>query len=78
MEECFSQASSLKFNTDYAEYERSMVLCNNSQSITRPVLSAAQLQRKSVRSCLLRTYLDGTDLVEEDLRGALAKHAKCC
>ena len=47
------------------------------QSISRPVLSVAQLLRQSIRSCLSRTYFGGTELQEDDLREALAKHAKC-
>ena len=35
-----------------------MELSNNAQSIARPVLSVAQLLRKSIRSCLSRTYFD--------------------
>ena len=73
----FSQSSSLKFYTEYTEYARNSELCNNAQSITRPVLTVAQLLHKSIRSCLSRTYFDGSDLVEEDLREALMKHAEC-
>ena len=47
------------------------------QSISRPVLSVAQPLRQSIRSCLSRTYFDGTELQEDDLREALAKHAEC-
>ena len=61
----FSEASSLCFFTQYA------------QSISRPVLSVVQLLRKSIRSCLSRTYFDGTELQSIDLREALAKHAEC-
>ena len=73
----FSQAASLRFLTQYAEYERSMELSNNTQSMSRPVLSVSQLLRKSICSCLSRTYFDGTELQDDDLRGALAKHAEC-
>ena len=73
----FSQAASLRFFTQYAEYERSMELSNKAQSISRPVLSVARLLRKSTRSCLSRTHFDGTELQEDDLREALAKHAEC-
>ena len=73
----FSQAASLRFYTKYAEYERAMELSNNAQSISRPVLSVAQLLRQSIRSCLSLTYFDGTELQEDDLREALAKHAEC-
>ena len=73
----FFQAASLRFYTKYAEYERNMELNNYAQSTTRPVLSIAQLLRKSIRSCLSRTYFDGTELEEADLREALAKHAEC-
>ena len=54
-----------------------MELSNNAQSISRPVLSVAQLLRQSIRSRLSRAYFDGTELQEDDLREALAKHAKC-
>ena len=54
-----------------------MELSNNTQSISRPVLSVAQLLRQSIRSCLSRTYFDGTGLQEDELREALAKHAEC-
>ena len=54
-----------------------MALCNNAQSVSRPVLGISQLLRKSIRSCLSRTYFDGSDLAEEDLYEALAKHAEC-
>ena len=60
----FSQAASLRFFTQYAEYERSMALSNNAQSISRPVLSVSQLLRKSIRSCLSRNYFDATELQE--------------
>ena len=73
----FSQAASLRFYTQYAENERAMELSNNVQSISRPVLSVAQLLRQSIRSCLSRTYFDGTELQEDDSREALAKHAEC-
>ena len=68
---------SLRFLTQYAEYERSIELSNNAQSISRPVLSVSQLLPKSIRSCLSRTYLDGTELRGDDLREALAKHGEC-
>ena len=73
----FSQANSLKFYTSYLEYKRSTELCNSGQSITRPVLTVAQLLRKSIRSCLSRTYFDGSELEETDFLEALAKHAEC-
>ena len=73
----FSQAASFCFYTQKAEHERAMELSNNAQSISRLVLSVAQLLRQSIRSCLSRTYYDGTELQEEDLREALAKHAEC-
>ena len=72
----FSQAASLRFNTQYAEYQRAMELSINAQSISRPVLSVAQLLRQSIRSCLSRTYFDGTGLQEYDVREAFAKHAE--
>ena len=46
-------------------------------SLSRAVLSVAQLLRQSIRLCLSRTYLYGTELQEDDLREALAKHAEC-
>ena len=73
----FSQAALLRFYTRYAEYERAMELSNNAQSISRPVLPVAQLLRQSIRSSLSWTYFDGTELQEDDLREALAKHAEC-
>ena len=33
--------------------------------------------RKSIRSCLSRTYFDGTELQDDDLRKALATHTVC-
>ena len=72
----FSQAASLRFYTQYTEYEQAMELSNNAQSISRPVLSVAQLLRQSIRSCLSRTFFGGTELQEDDLREALAKHAE--
>ena len=54
-----------------------MKLSNNSQSISRPVLSVSQLLRTSNHSCLSRTDFDGTELQDDDLREALAKHAEC-
>ena len=54
-----------------------MGLSNNAQSISRPVRSVSQLLHQSIRSCLSRTYFDGTDLLEADLREALAQHAEC-
>ena len=41
------------------------------------MLSVAQLLRQSIRSCLSRTYFDGTEIQEHNLREALAKHAEC-
>ena len=73
----FSQASSLRFYTQYQEYERSMELCNAGQSIQRPVLQLTQLLPKSIRSCLSRTYFNGDELEDDDLWEALAKHAEC-
>ena len=73
----FSQAASLRFFTQYVEYERSVELSNNARSISHPVLWVSQLLPKSIRSCLSRTYLDGTELRGDDLREALAKHAEC-
>ena len=73
----FSQASSLRFYTQYQEYERSMELCNSGQSIQRPVLQLEQLLPKSIRRCLSRTFFTGIDLEHEDLWEALAKHAEC-
>ena len=54
-----------------------MELSNNAQSLSRPVLSLSQLLHRSIRSCLSRTYFDGTELQDDDLREALAKHAEC-
>ena len=54
-----------------------MALSNNAQSISRPVLSVSQLLRKSIRSCLSRTYFDGTERQDDDLREALVNHAEC-
>ena len=54
-----------------------MELGNNAQSMSRRELSVSQLQRKSIRSWLSRTYFDGTELQDDDLREALAKHAEC-
>ena len=68
----FSQAASLRFFTQYAEYERSMEPTNNAQSISRPVLSVAQQLRKSIRSCLSRIYSDGTELQDDGHGEALA------
>ena len=41
------------------------------------MLSVAQLLRQSIRSCLSRTYFDGTELQEDALPEALAKQAEC-
>ena len=54
-----------------------MELGNNAQSMSRRELSVSQLQRKSIRSWLSRTYFDGTELQDDDLRETLAKHAAC-
>ena len=54
-----------------------MELSNSAQSISRPVLSDAQLLRQSIRSCLSRTYFDETEFQQGDLREAIAKHAEC-
>ena len=53
-----------------------MELSNNAQSLSRPVLSLSQLLHRSIRSCLSRTYFDGTEVQDDDLRNALAKHAE--
>ena len=47
------------------------------RSLSRPVLSVSQLLRKSIRSSLSRTYFDRTELPDDDLREAVAKHAEC-
>ena len=39
------------------------------------MLSVAQLLRKSIRSCLSRTYFDGTELQDDELREALAERS---
>ena len=72
----FSQAASLRCYTQYAKCERAMELSNSAQSISRPVLSVAQLLRQSIRSCLSRTFFDGTELLQDGLREAFAKHAE--
>ena len=77
MAACFHKAASLRFFTLYVEYEQSMELSNNAQSISRPVPSVSQLLRKSIRSCLSRTYFDGTELQDDDRSEALANHAEC-
>ena len=41
----------------------------------RPVLSVAQLLWTSIRARLSRTYFIGTELQDDELREALAKHA---
>ena len=71
-----SQAS-VRFFAQNAEYKPSMELNNNAQSISRPALSVAQLLRKSIRSCLSRTFFDAMELQDNDLHEALAKHAEC-
>ena len=73
----FSQAASLRFYTQYTERERAMKLRNNAQFISRSVLSVAQLLGQSIRSCLSRTYFDGTEVQEDDLRERFTKHAEC-
>ena len=73
----FSQASSLRFYTQYQEYKRSTEICNSGQSITRPLLSVTQLLPVSIRRCLSRTYFNGDELEADDLWEALAKHAEC-
>ena len=50
----FSQSASLRFYTQYAEYDRSIEFSNSEQSISRPALSVAQLLHKSIRSCMSR------------------------
>ena len=72
----FSQANSLCFFKAYEEYKRSLELCNSGQSITRPLLTLNQLLRKSIRSCLSRTYFDGSDLDNDSLFEGLQKHAE--
>lgn len=71
---CFLSLRLLRFDTQYAEYERSVELNNSLHSISRPVLSVAQ--RKSIWSCLLHAYFDETELVEDDdLRKALVNES---
>ena len=71
-----SQAASLRFFTLYAEYKRSMELSNNAQSISRPLLLVSQLLGKFIRSFLSRTYFDGTELQDDDLRETLATRTR--
>ena len=73
----FSPTSSLRFYSQFQEYERNMELCNSEQSIQRPVSKLAQLLPNSIRRCLSRTYFDGDELDYEDLCEALSKHAEC-
>ena len=37
----------------------------------------SELLQKHVRECLSRTFFDGSDLEEEQLREALARHFQC-
>ena len=52
-----------------------MELSNNAQSISRPVLSVAQLLWTSIRARLSRTYFIGTELQDDELREALAERS---
>ena len=36
-----------------------------------------ELLQKHIRACLSRTFFDGSDVEEENLREALARHAQC-
>ena len=37
----------------------------------------SELLERHIRACLSRTFFDGSDVEEEKLREALARHAKC-
>jgi len=73
----FSPTSSLRFYSQFQEYERNMELCNSEQSIQRPVSKLAQLLPNSIRRCLSCKYFNGDELDDEDLWEALSKHAEC-
>ena len=41
------------------------------------VFSFSELLQKHIRACLSRTFFNGSDIGEEKLREALARHAQC-
>ena len=45
--------------------------------VKRHVLSMSEFLQNHICACLSRTFFDGSDVEEEKLREALARHAQC-
>ena len=73
----FSEAASRKFFQKYAEYEEAVKLSNKGRTVQAALLTVTELVPKHIRACLSRTIFDGTVLEEDNLKEALARHAKC-
>ena len=73
----FSEAASRKFFQKYAEYEEAVKLSNKGRTVQAALLTVTELVPRHIRACLSRTIFDGTVLEEDNLREALARHAKC-
>ena len=61
----------------YTDYERGVKSSKKEQMVKRHVLSMSELLQKHIRACLPRTLFDGSNIEEEKLREALARHAHC-
>ena len=61
----------------HTDYERGVIQRNKEQTVKRQILSFSELLRKHIRAYLTRTVFDGSNLDEEKLRVALARHAQC-
>ena len=58
-------------------YEEAVKLSNKGRTVQAALLTVTELVPKHIRACLSRTIFDGTVLEEDNLREALARHAKC-
>ena len=73
----FSRTASKKCLRLYTDYERGVKQSKEKQTVKRHILSMSELLQKHIRTCLSRTFFDGSDVEEEKLREALAWHAQC-
>ena len=73
----FARTTSKKFLRLYTDYERGVKQSNKEQTVERHIISMSNSLQKHIRACMSRTFFDGSDVEEEKLREALARHAQC-
>ena len=69
-------ASKLMYH-GYIEYRDAVTKTNRWQSVKRYVLTLSEVIPKHVRACLSRNVFEGSELSNDNLLEALAKHAEC-